>query len=159
MALHHPRKAQRSLPYYGFIFLTVVLIGLGLLGNMPPALAASGSGLRGLMVLKHMAKTAVPYDVALANANPTLIEFYADWCTTCQSMAPTLEKLHEKYGQAINFVMIDIDDPQWADPVKQFSVQGVPQLTLLSATQEPVETLVGKVPETILTQLLDHMRA
>ena len=147
----------RSLIYRCCILLALSIVCLGGLGMPSPAFAASSGGVRGLIALKQMAKDATPYSVALANEHPTLIEFYADWCTTCQSMAPTIQTLHKEYGQTVNFVMIDIDDPQWAGPVEQFSVQGVPQLTLLSGGQEPVETLVGKVPKTILSQVLEQV--
>ncbi|NEP50084.1 MAG: thiol:disulfide interchange protein, partial [Moorea sp. SIO3C2] len=74
----------------------------------------STSTVAGLALIKTMVKQSVPYDVALSNNKPTLIEFYADWCTTCQSMAPILNKLHQQYGETVNWVMLNIDDPQWA---------------------------------------------
>lgn len=112
------------------------------------------SPLSGLMALKATAQIAMPYDQALANARPTLVEFYADWCTTCQAMAPTLQALHDQYGPQINFVMLDIDDPLWSEPVEQFQVKGVPQLTLLRADQTVADTLIGKVPKPLLAEKL-----
>ncbi|MBE9029785.1 thioredoxin fold domain-containing protein [filamentous cyanobacterium LEGE 11480] len=155
--IRYPGLRLRQVLYRSLAILTIGLcVSLGLFGYTPPAQA---SGVQGLMALKHLAKESVAYDVAIANGNPTLIEFYADWCTSCQSMAPTMAHLHEKYGDSVNFVMLDIDDPQWAEPVAQFAVQGVPQLTLLTADATPVDTLVGKVPESIVTQLLELVRA
>ncbi|MEO0886884.1 MAG: thioredoxin domain-containing protein, partial [Cyanobacteria bacterium J06648_10] len=37
--------------------------------------------------LSDMAEQAVPLETAMANGKPTMIEFYANWCTSCQAMA------------------------------------------------------------------------
>ena len=53
--------------------------------------------------------------------------------------------------------MLNIDEPQWKEQIKQYKVQGVPQLTFLNANQEIVRILVGKVPEKIIAQLFNHL--
>ncbi|MEL6160628.1 MAG: thioredoxin domain-containing protein [Cyanobacteria bacterium J06554_11] len=123
----------------------------------PAAAVMSMTPLSGLMTLKSMATEAMPFEAALTNQKPTLIEFYADWCTTCQSMSGTVASLHEQYGTDINFVMLDIDDPQWADEVASFGASGVPQFTLLDADHESVKTWVGKVPKPIFRRFFDQM--
>lgn len=115
------------------------------------------SPVSGLMTLKASAQAAVPYETAIANGKPTLIEFYANWCTTCQGMAPTLEAVRQEYGAEVNFVMLNIDDPQWREPVQQFHVTGVPHLVLRQGDGAIAETFVGKVPKSILTQSLQQL--
>lgn len=122
-----------------------------------PQSAPAVSGVSGLMTLKTMAQTSTPYAVAMANQKPTLIEFYADWCTTCQALSPTLNMLHEQWGDRINFVMLDIDDPRWANQVKQFQVNGVPTITLLSDNHTVTDTLIGNTPKTVLDQELSEL--
>jgi thiol:disulfide interchange protein len=111
----------------------------------------------GLMTLKASAQAAMPYETAIANGQPTLIEFYADWCTTCQSMAPTLQAIHQDYGASLNFVMLNIDDPQWRAQVQEFNVTGVPHLVLRKGDGEVAETFVGKVPKSVLTTSLQPL--
>lgn len=117
----------------------------------PDTASQSLSPVAGLMSLRAAAQTAIPFDVAVASQKPTLIEFYADWCTTCQAMAPTLQSLHHEFGDRVNFVMLNIDEPQWQGQVQQYRVTGVPHLTLLNADQTLADTFVGKVPQPVLT--------
>lgn len=116
------------------------------------------SPLSGLMVQNQLAQEAMPYPEALANGKPTLIEFYADWCSSCQAFAPTLQHVHEQFGSDVNFVMLNIDDPRWMEPIQTYHATGVPQLTLLQEDESIVQTWVGKVPESyLLTQLKSRL--
>ena len=127
--------------------------------TQPTASVVSMTPLSGLVTLKTMAAEATPYEVALSNQKPTLIEFYADWCTTCQSMSATVDALHTEYGERINFVMLDIDDPQWAKEVEAFSASGVPQFTLLDSDHQSVHTWVGKVPKPVFQTAFSQLNA
>jgi len=117
----------------------------------------SPSSLSGLVELKHLAKQSLAYNTALKNNKPTLIEFYADWCTTCQAMASTIKALHDSQSSQINFVMLNIDDPKWSEQIQQYHVRSVPQFTLLSSQGIPQKTLYGKVPKVILANLLQQL--
>lgn len=115
------------------------------------------SPVSGLVSLKSTVQDAMPYDVAIANGKPTLLEFYADWCTTCQSMAPTIADLHHQYGSQVNVVMLNIDDPQWRSQVDQFRVNGVPEYFLLDADQSVQRSFVGRVPYGIMAQAMNAL--
>ncbi|MGF1459220.1 MAG: thioredoxin domain-containing protein [Leptolyngbyaceae cyanobacterium] len=122
-----------------------------------PVADAHFSPVSGLMSLKASAQQAMPYQVAMHNGKPTLIEFYADWCTTCQGMAPTLASIHEQLGGSVNWVMLDIDDPQWRDQIQQFHVTGVPHLVLQTGQGAIADSFVGKVPGPILLRSIEQM--
>ncbi len=135
--------------------IVAVLATLAL--TRPAAAPQSFTPLSGLVALKAMAAEAVDYEAAIASPQPTLIEFYADWCTTCQGMSGTVAQLHEQYGDQINFVMLDIDNPRWSSQVAAYGASGVPQFTLLDATHQEVDTLVGKVPKPIFQTLFSQV--
>ena len=118
------------------------------------ALGINNSSLNGLINLKQMAKEATPYQIAVNDNKPIFLEFYADWCTTCQSMAITVNKLHQKYNDQIDFVMINIDDPQWQEQIKEYQVTGIPQFNILDTQHHNIKTFIGKVPRSILIDYL-----
>ena len=74
-------------------------------------------------------------------------------------MAPSLKRLHQRYGETVNFVMLNVDEPQWTDQIAQYGVTGVPQLTFLGRERNPIETLVGNVPESILSSIFEQLQA
>ena len=134
----------------------MVILAVFCFGIAPPAHASS---LTGLMALKNMAPKAMPYEVAIANRKPTFLEFYADWCSTCQAMAPAVQTLHERYGSEINFVMLNVDDPQWSPQIDRYQVNGIPQMTLLDGDQIVLDTWIGQVPAPILSEELSQLFA
>ena len=46
------------------------------------------------------------FDLAKATDKPTLLEVFATWCSHCQRMTETLDKLHAKYGSRINLIAV-----------------------------------------------------
>lgn len=115
--------------------------------------------------LRQLASQSVEYSTAIVDAKPALIEFYADWCNVCRGMAPTMAHLHDVYGDRVNFVMLDIDDPSVQTQVEDFDVPGVPYYALIgkvdveTGDRDSLTTLIGRYPDFImenyLTQLLD----
>lgn len=41
---------------------------------------------------------------------PVVVDIYADWCSGCKKIKPTLEALKEEYGSKANFVVFNITD-------------------------------------------------
>ncbi|MGD1897638.1 MAG: thioredoxin domain-containing protein [Phormidesmis sp.] len=150
-------KENKIWKVWAALLSIILAIVATVLLTRPAASVMSMTPLSGLMTLKALAAKTMPYETALSNQKPTLIEFYADWCTTCQNMSATVDALHNQYGEQINFVMLDIDDPQWADEVEVFGASGVPQFTLLDSEYQPVQTWVGKVPKLIFKSFFDQI--
>ncbi|HIY76829.1 MAG TPA: thioredoxin [Candidatus Sphingobacterium stercorigallinarum] len=65
----------------------------------------------------------------LINRNKlVLVDFSAEWCGPCQTLAPILKELKEELGEVLSIIKIDVDKNQ---PVAaKFQVQGVPTLIL-----------------------------
>ena len=59
---------------------------------------------------------------------PVLVDFTAVWCGPCKMMKPVLEELHQKMGNEVRIIKVDIDQsPQAA---AYYNVKSVPTLIL-----------------------------
>lgn len=100
--------------------------------------------------LSTLAAASTPLEVALTNQKPTLMEFYANWCTSCQAMAPAIRDLEQQYGEQLNFVMLNVDNPKWLPEMLHYRVDGIPHLVFLNPQGETLASVIGLQPRSIL---------
>jgi thiol-disulfide isomerase/thioredoxin len=109
--------------------------------------------------LAELAAESTPIEVALDNGKPTLMEFYANWCTTCQAMAEDMGEMRDTYGDRVNFVMLNVDNSKWLPEILQYRVDGIPHFVFLDENAETVGEAIGEVPKGILATDLDALIA
>lgn len=112
-----------------------------------------------LPTLSTMAKRALPLELALTNGKPSLVEFYADWCSSCQAMVPTLAAVEKTYGDRINFVMLNVDNDKWLPEMLAYQVDGIPHFQFFDGTGEAIAHTLGEQPPSIMAANLDALVA
>ncbi|MEG3848782.1 thioredoxin family protein [Microcoleus sp. herbarium19] len=109
--------------------------------------------------LTEMAKAATPLETALANGKPTLMEFYANWCGSCQAMAKDLSEIKQKYAEPLNFVMLNVDNDKWLPEITKYRVDGIPHFVYLNNKGSSVAETIGEMPRSIMEANLEALIA
>jgi thioredoxin 1 len=82
---------------------------------------------------------------------PALVDFWAPWCGPCHTIAPTVEKIAEKFGGKIKVAKMNVDENR-ATP-GNYSIMSIPTLILFK-DGEIVERVVGVVPQSRLEEVV-----
>ncbi len=109
--------------------------------------------------LESQVKQSTPLDIALNNNKPTLTEFYADWCTSCQAMAGDLGEIKQEYGDRVNFVMLNVDNTKWLPEMLRYRVDGIPHFVFMDSQGNAIAESIGEQPKGILEADLDALVA
>lgn len=95
------------------------------------------------------------FEEIIKNEKPVLIDFFATWCGPCKMMHPVLEELHDKFGDKVRIIKIDIDKNQ--ELAAKYNVRSVPTLMVFK-NSEMLWRQPGYRPaaelETVLNQYL-----
>jgi thioredoxin 1 len=71
------------------------------------------------------------------------VDFYADWCGPCKTIAPSIERLAEEYNGTVKFVKLNIDtSPHIA---RKYGVKSIPTLMIFRDGKQ-FRRMVGASP-------------
>ena len=107
--------------------------------------------------LKKLGNSSMDPEIAFTNGKPTYLEFYAEWCEICKEMAPEVAKLKKDFDDKINFVFLNVDNPKWDKFIKEFKVNGIPQINIIDANANLLATLTGFQEENTIEQSLKNL--
>lgn len=151
----NPQPAQASALATRLRNLAIVLVAVVLSSAIFFGLQTGNSA----SSLGAMAVAATPLETALSNDKPTLMEFYADWCTSCQAMAKDMGELKQQYDDRVNFVMLNVDNSKWLPEMLHYRVDGIPHFVFLNPQGEAIASTIGEQPHSIMAANLDALVA
>ncbi|MBD2628614.1 MULTISPECIES: thioredoxin family protein [Nostocaceae] len=109
--------------------------------------------------LTQLDQASTPLEVAVSNNKPSLVEFYADWCTVCQKMAPDMAQLKQQYADKLNFVMLNVDNTKWLPEMLKYRVDGIPHFVFLGKQGEGIAETIGDIPRSVMSSNLEALVA
>ena len=107
--------------------------------------------------LRNLSNLSINPEIAFTNGKPTYLEFYAEWCEICKEMAPAVTELKKDFDNELNFVFLNVDNPIWDKFIKQFNVNGIPQINILDAKKNVNTTFTGLQEEKTLRDSINYL--
>ena len=83
---------------------------------------------------------------------PVLVDYWAEWCGPCKSIAPILEEVAKEYGGRLKVTKINVDENQQVPA--RFGIRGIPTLMLFKNGSMEAQK-VGAVSRTQLAAFID----
>ena len=83
----------------------------------------------------------------LKAGKPVLVDFWAEWCGPCRSIAPSLDALADEFKDSLEVVKVNIDENPMT-PTK-YAVRGIPTLLIFKDGQVAAQQ-VGAAPKSVL---------
>ena len=94
------------------------------------------------------------YEAILAESKPLVIDFWAEWCGPCRTIAPIVEELAEEYADRVNIGKCDVDSSD--DVVAIYRVRNIPTLVFVKDGQV-VDKHVGAITRSDLVAKIEAM--
>jgi thioredoxin 1 len=86
---------------------------------------------------------------------PTLVDFWAEWCGPCKMVEPVVEEIAEEYSDKLQVARMDVDGNR--NTPAQYGIQGIPTLILFKDGQEATRIVGFRPKEAVVGELLPHL--
>lgn len=87
------------------------------------------------------------------SAQPVLVDFWAEWCMPCRSLAPIIDELADEYAGKVKVGKLDIESNQQV--TMKFGIQMIPTILLFKGGQV-AKKFVGLTTKKAFKEALDE---
>jgi len=102
--------------------------------------------------ITHITDSSFEQDV-LNSDQPVLVDYWAEWCGPCKSIAPVLDEIASEYVGKLKIAKLNIDENPGTPP--KYGVRGIPTLMIFKGG-EVQATKVGALSKSQLTAFIDQ---
>lgn len=89
----------------------------------------------------------------LNSEQPTLVDYWAEWCGPCKAIAPILEEVAKEYQNKLKVCKLNIDENPSTPP--RYGIRGIPTLMLFKNGHVEA-TKVGALTKSQLAVFLEN---
>ncbi len=75
---------------------------------------------------------------------PCIIDFYADWCAPCKTVAPVLEELAKDFDGKISVYKVNTEEEQ--ELASAFGIRSIPSFLFVPSEGQP-QLAIGALPK------------
>ena len=89
----------------------------------------------------------------LQSKTPVVIDFWAEWCGPCKTIAPVIDELADEYLGKVKFGKVNVDFNQQTS--MKYGIRSIPNLLIFN-DGSVVNQIIGSVPKDSIVKLLEE---
>ena len=83
---------------------------------------------------------------------PAIVDFYADWCGPCKTLAPILEQLAAEYEGEIYIYKVDTEAER--ELASAFAIRSIPTMVFIPMGEDP-QVAQGALPRNVIKEAIE----